>query len=174
MNTNTETSTSTNNVDEDFVELPNTKTRVLPSFDTKDKEKPDDYVRVPKIYYTSRTQKQLSQVVKELRQNTIHTPRMTILGSRNHYCINPRLKHKDNKNEECDRRLKEEGCRYFHGVRLMSRPKGVWDIEDLCKLGQQRKGCPYYFSRSLAETADIIFCPYNYIIDPSEYFNGFL
>lgn len=27
-------------------------------------------------------------------------------------------------------------------------------------------GCAYYASRALAETAQIIFCPYNYVVDP--------
>ena len=29
------------------------------------------------------------------------------------------------------------------------------------------QACPYYGSRELATSADIIFCPYNYLIDPS-------
>ena len=28
------------------------------------------------------------------------------------------------------------------------------------------QACPYFVSRSVAEEADIIFCPYNYIVDP--------
>ena len=28
------------------------------------------------------------------------------------------------------------------------------------------QACPYYVTRNLKETADIIFCPYNYLIDP--------
>jgi hypothetical protein len=26
--------------------------------------------------------------------------------------------------------------------------------------------CPYYLSRALAEHAELIFCPYNYVLDP--------
>ena len=40
------------------------------------------------------------------------------------------------------------------------------DIEDLVKAGRRRTACPYYTARALAETADIVFCPYNYLIDP--------
>lgn len=29
-------------------------------------------------------------------------------------------------------------------------------------------GCPYFASQKVAEVADVVFCPYNYIIDPSE------
>ena len=28
------------------------------------------------------------------------------------------------------------------------------------------QACPYYATRSLKDEADIIFCPYNYLIDP--------
>ena len=42
----------------------------------------------------------------------------------------------------------------------------VWDIEDLVAIGKNEDSCPYFAARSLAEKADIIFCPYNYIISP--------
>jgi hypothetical protein len=29
--------------------------------------------------------------------------------------------------------------------------------------------CPYFTARALAEDADIIFCPYNYLVDPGMY-----
>ena len=41
-----------------------------------------------------------------------------------------------------------------------------WDIEDLVRIGRQLRACPYYASRDLMESAHIIFCPYNYLIDP--------
>ena len=27
-------------------------------------------------------------------------------------------------------------------------------------------GCPYFASRSLASRADLVFCPYSYLLDP--------
>lgn len=42
----------------------------------------------------------------------------------------------------------------------------VWDIEDLVAIGKDQGACPYFAARSLMEHADIIFCPYNYILDP--------
>ena len=41
-----------------------------------------------------------------------------------------------------------------------------WDIEDLVRIGRRLQGCPYYASRDLMGEAQIIFCPYNYLIDP--------
>ena len=42
----------------------------------------------------------------------------------------------------------------------------TWDIEDLVKFGKQHSACPYYAARDMMVDADIVFCPYNYLIDP--------
>lgn len=42
----------------------------------------------------------------------------------------------------------------------------VIDIEDLVQLGNKNKFCPYYMSKELQKHADIIFLPYNYLLDP--------
>lgn len=42
-----------------------------------------------------------------------------------------------------------------------------FDIEDLVDAGRELHACPYFAARSLMAEADIIFCPYNYIIDPA-------
>ena len=39
------------------------------------------------------------------------------------------------------------------------------DIEDLNAFGNKHKCCPYYTARQLKETADILFMPYNYLLD---------
>ena len=41
------------------------------------------------------------------------------------------------------------------------------DVEDLVSLGRQVKGCPYFASRVMASTAELVFCPYNYILEPN-------
>ena len=42
----------------------------------------------------------------------------------------------------------------------------AWSLEDLVKLGRRIRACPYYAGRNLKEEADIVFCPYNYLIEP--------
>lgn len=62
------------------------------------------------------------------------------------------------------------GCKYLDNKNMLmgrSAPHGVWDIEDLVSLGQERGACPYFAARDLATFADIVFCPYNYLLDPS-------
>jgi Fanconi anemia group J protein len=41
---------------------------------------------------------------------------------------------------------------------------GAWDIEDLVTLGKRVKACPFYATRALLDEAEIVFCPYNYLI----------
>lgn len=53
----------------------------------------------------------------------------------------------------------------FHAVERLGL-KPVWDIEDLVTIGKNTGLCPYFGARNLMDHADIIFCPYNYIIDP--------
>lgn len=40
------------------------------------------------------------------------------------------------------------------------------DIEDLVAVGRKLKCCPYYASKELMDNADIVFMPYNYLLDP--------
>ncbi|XP_028821640.1 Fanconi anemia group J protein homolog [Denticeps clupeoides] len=42
----------------------------------------------------------------------------------------------------------------------------AWDIEDLVRLGNKLRSCSYYAARELMQGASIVFCPYNYLLDP--------
>ena len=39
------------------------------------------------------------------------------------------------------------------------------EIEELVKLGQNRGPCPFYMAREMSRSADLVFMPYNYLID---------
>lgn len=39
------------------------------------------------------------------------------------------------------------------------------EIEQLVKLGNIRGPCPFYLAREMSRTADLVFMPYNYLID---------
>eukprot|EP00743_Colponemidia_sp_Colp-15_P013990 GILK01016447.1.p1 GENE.GILK01016447.1~~GILK01016447.1.p1 ORF type:complete len:1208 (+),score=231.04 GILK01016447.1:128-3751(+) len=129
--------------------------------------------KAPKIYYSSRTHSQINQVVRELRR-TSYRPQMSILGSREHYCIHRVVSKKSNKNEECKKLLEHRECLHHRNMSKLSgcsdiKPGGpleVWDIEELVAKGKELRACPYFGSRELAETAELILCPYNYLVDP--------
>ncbi|KAG1337169.1 hypothetical protein G6F62_005997 [Rhizopus arrhizus] len=128
--------------------------------------------KIPRIYVGSRTHKQLTQLISELKRNTQYTPRMTVLGSRDQLCIHPKVSKSANKNEDCVNLLDKQACGYAHRTKkVLAHPAlqstlRVWDIEDMISLGKEVRGCPYYTSRNLFESAEVIFCPYNYILDP--------
>ncbi|CAH8845691.1 unnamed protein product [Trichobilharzia szidati] len=128
----------------------------------------------PKIYYCTRTHKQISQVVRELRKTKYANMKMSILSSRKHTCINPEVNSMANVTDACHNLLMSGVCPYdiprkksdlSHAINKLDR-SGPWDIEDLVEALTPLPSCPYYCSRSLARTADIIFCPYDYLLDP--------
>jgi len=123
----------------------------------------------PRIYYATRTHSQIAQVVAELKRSG-YTPRMAVLASKQHYCVNAHARdQKGSLDQVCDELLKENQCNYFKGVNTMLNTtitRTVHDIEDLCKAGKRQKGCPYYLSRKLSQDAELIFGPYNYLVDP--------
>ena len=49
----------------------------------------------------------------------------------------------------------------------MHAPLQVHDIEDLAKIGKRHTACPYFVARHLADSAELIFCPYSYLLDPN-------
>ncbi|KAF9764424.1 Regulator of telomere elongation helicase 1 [Nosema granulosis] len=119
-----------------------------------------------KIIICSRTHKQLDQLVNQLRK-TRYKPRMSILASRTQYCINPKLKDVGDKNSACSELVKANNCMYFTGKDRLTKRMGdkLFDIEELVKEGKKCAGCPYFASRRLNDEAEIIFAPYNYLLD---------
>ncbi|KAM7413743.1 hypothetical protein PAMA_020899 [Pampus argenteus] len=143
----------------------------------KDKDK-DGKKKIPKIFFGTRTHKQITQITHELKRTVFSSVPMTILSSRDHTCVNPDVAPHANRNERCKDLLEAKdgrSCRYYHGVQRMrdqgtlQRVHGLhqaWDIEDLVSLGKRLRACSYYAARELREGANIIFCPYNYLLDP--------
>ncbi|XP_077246888.1 RAD3-like DNA-binding helicase protein isoform X2 [Tasmannia lanceolata] len=129
----------------------------------------------PTIYYASRTHSQISQVIREYRKTSYRVP-MAVLASRKHYCTNKRVCTKENVDEECKLLLKDPdvSCYEFKNVhKVKNHPsfqKGgcheAHDIEDLVRVGREMQGCSYFTARAMAADAQLVFCPYSYIINP--------
>eukprot|EP00928_Gymnodinium_smaydae_P038826 TRINITY_DN26684_c0_g1_i1.p1 TRINITY_DN26684_c0_g1~~TRINITY_DN26684_c0_g1_i1.p1 ORF type:complete len:1123 (-),score=213.67 TRINITY_DN26684_c0_g1_i1:504-3872(-) len=45
--------------------------------------------------------------------------------------------------------------------------KAMLDLEDLGDLGQRLGACPYFLSRVALPRAELVICPYNYVLEPS-------
>lgn len=43
----------------------------------------------------------------------------------------------------------------------------MWDVEDLVARGEEMRGCPYFASRDELVGANLVLCPYNYLVDPA-------
>ncbi|KFV80161.1 Fanconi anemia group J protein [Struthio camelus australis] len=144
----------------------------------KKKENGDESF-IPKIFFGTRTHKQISQITRELKRTAYSSVPMTILSSRDYTCIHPVVSGSgSNRNEMCVELLEGKqgkSCLYYHGVHKLSeyhalqsahRKYQAWDIEDLVSLGKKLRACAYFAARELMVGADIVFCPYNYLLDP--------
>jgi DNA repair helicase Rad3 len=45
--------------------------------------------------------------------------------------------------------------------------QGILDVEDLGQLGRNLGACPYFLSRAALAGAELVICPYNYVLEPS-------
>ncbi|XP_076231617.1 regulator of telomere elongation helicase 1 [Calliopsis andreniformis] len=127
---------------------------------------------VPKIIYASRTHSQLSQAMQELKRTSYKHVSTAVLGSRDQLCIHPEVSKETNSSNKiymCHSKVKSRTCFYYNNVEIRKEDpffkQEVLDIEDLVKAGQKFKCCPYFLSRELKQNADIVFLPYNYVLD---------
>ncbi|RYH21164.1 hypothetical protein EON65_21355 [archaeon] len=126
------------------------------------------------IIYATRTHSQLNQVIREL-QSTAYRPKMAVLGSREQLCIHDKVSKLKGSaiNHACTTLTTQRGCRYRNnldsdnGSVIHVSQEEVVDIEDLALIGRRKAICPYFYSRDMSANADIIFMPYNYLLDAS-------
>lgn len=125
---------------------------------------------LPKIIYTSRTHSQLAQVQRELKA-TAYEPRTVLIASRDHLCANKAVNHQRGAalNAACRSLMTGRGgCVYGRNSRDGGGKNVPWtplDIEDLHKEAQRKQICPYFNQKDRIGGADLIFMPYNYLID---------
>lgn len=125
------------------------------------------------IIYATRTHSQLTQVVNELR-NTAYRPRMAVLGSRDQLCSHEKISKLKGSilNHACNSINAKRGCLHRNNLEgfldsNVGETHEIMDIEDLAKIGAKKKICPYYYSRDYSSNSEIIFMPYNYLLDNS-------
>lgn len=151
-----------------------------------------------RIFYATRTHSQITQAVQELGK-TDYRPLMSILGSRNQYCIHPKVSKVVNKDSEwyilllpainfLSAKLQDShpACAYSKNIhKLVNYPElkpggnnELWDIEDLAYLGKcfqksvspckgkQHTACPFFAARKISRKAHLVFCPYQYLLEP--------
>lgn len=152
-----------------FLELCGVKTTNTNSIESISDNADNNQLDPPsKVYFASRTHKQLSQLVRELG-STRYKPVMAVIGSRNHLCLNHTALNSQDINESCRLLLSENACRYYHKSEQLAKhmEHQVWDIEDIIEHGREIKACPYFAARELSKRSDVVFTPYNYLLDPN-------
>ncbi|GMH37031.1 hypothetical protein BSKO_04904 [Bryopsis sp. KO-2023] len=131
----------------------------------------------PPIVYSSRTHSQLQQAMREVKKmNEGKNLKCTVLGSRQQLCVNPAVNKLQGSvaSLACKKAVIHKACAW--NQRLQSDYIGqteildnvanrVMDIEDLGILGRGTGPCPYFLTREIAKFSDIVFLPYNYLID---------
>lgn len=152
----------------------------------------DDHDNPAKILYSTRTHSQIKQAMKELKSSGYNgSVAAAVLGSRVKLCIHPELENNSNeiKTVKCKMKVKTKIqatdsngnskekclCEYYNTLDEIQNDheyingisKQILDIEDLVTEGTSKNFCPYYMARNvLAKRADIIFLPYNFVLDP--------
>lgn len=130
--------------------------------------------RLPTIIYASRTHSQLSQAMQELKRTAYCDMKASTLGSRDQLCIHPEITEEQNRNAKvhlCHLKVATKSCQFYNRVEknkdnLEITEKPILDIEELIKVGKTHRFCPYYMSKDLRQRANIVFMPYNYLLDP--------
>lgn len=132
------------------------------------------FLGLPTIIYASRTHSQLAQAMQELKKTSYKYMKAFVLGSRDQMCIHPELVNESNsdvKRQMCELKIKTRSCTYYNRVEQKKidpniSELSIIDIEDMIKLGNCHKFCPYFMAKELKQDADIVFMPYNYLLDP--------
>lgn len=129
-------------------------------------------VDLPTIVYSSRTHSQIKQVIGELKRTHFPSIKTTVLSSRQQTCLHHTVQQMQGTaiNLACRSLVAKRGCKWYNNTEKFLKNNGdvndtVLDIEDLVKVGENRSVCPYFLSRGLTQDADIVFMPYNYLID---------
>uniref|UniRef100_A0A0N5CAT9 Helicase ATP-binding domain-containing protein n=1 Tax=Strongyloides papillosus TaxID=174720 RepID=A0A0N5CAT9_STREA len=140
-----------------------------------------------KIFYSTKAHKQIAQVIKELKRlpycytdakNSDNIYHM-ISSAKEHTCVNSNVKKsskgiyeqykKINLNDNTKCIFETNLNRSFDNLNITSiyNILPVWDIEELNEYGTISHICPHFAALKLFKNgADIVFCSFNYIIDP--------
>lgn len=110
-----------------------------------------------------------------------------VFASRNQLCIHPDLAYETNasKTEMCQSKIKMRldpqsnihrcECSYYEHHKTLQNDgefraanfdNKIVDVEDLVTSGRKHHYCPFFMAKTFVEDADIVFMPYNYLLDP--------
>lgn len=158
----------------DFSSGSSKRTSQIPGSQSIEESSQSESANLPTIVYATRTHSQLRQVIQELKRSN-YRPKMAVLGSRQQLCIHDQVSLLHGRAQThacrflCRKRTKRYCTHYSQVGEYMNQNPHLGDepidIEDLVNIGRGFGPCPYYLSRELHKVVDILFAPYNYLID---------
>ena len=115
-------------------------------------------------------------------RRTAHRPLVCMLGSREQLCCHPEISKRPGPGQAagCQALVAAQGCGYYRKLQEVKRKNGrvahpeeskpegsrrIGVIEDFVKEAKGQDLCPFH-SRELQATSDVLFLPYNYLLDP--------
>lgn len=111
--------------------------------------------------------------MQELKRTGYNHMKAAVIGSRDQLCIHPDLAKESNANkiQLCKIKVTNRSCHFHNRLDTQKdnpefRENRVLDIEELVRIGKKLKCCPYFASKEFLDDAEIIFMPYNYLLDP--------
>lgn len=113
--------------------------------------------------------------MKELKNSAYNYMKAGVIASRDQLCIHDGLQKMSNteKTYMCKalmaKKKPTDKCCYYENLKSRSAPtfeNTILDIEELGRIGREFDICPLYVSKDLIKQADIVFMPYNYLLDP--------
>ncbi|VEL26397.1 unnamed protein product [Protopolystoma xenopodis] len=125
----------------------------------------ENLISFPKIIFSSRTHAQLSQAIQALKRTSYSSRRVGVIGSRDQLCLLPEIVNLESNSAKVFNCRVRVQTHKRDSLLAASKAGGIVDIEDLVRVGKETRCCPYYMSRELKTDADIIFMPYNYLVD---------
>ena|GEM_PF-6045746 len=133
--------------------------------------------RDAKLFYSSRTHKQMDHVVEEVAKISAASGRLVpavSLRGKAEMCINSeviRLSFGDGGvlNRICNIKRAQKACPYTKRVfHMASSLKGrVLDAPTIKKVCKAKGACPYYVARELVKSSKVVAHSYQYLLDPS-------
>lgn len=89
---------------------------------------------------------------------------MTSLGSRDQLCLDVEVRKVSGSAQGllCRKKVYSKTCGYYKENEKITQ---IMDIEELVQYGANKVSCPFYLARNTILDAEIIFMPYNYLID---------
>lgn len=125
---------------------------------------------LPKIFYSSRTHSQLSQVADALKK-TAYNPQTVLLASREQLCSNELVKqlHPGDITSKCRSLVKSQQCKHHLGsqnvTNLYEFKHTIMDIEEIGNYAKNKSACAFYMTLEVMPEAHIVLLPYQYLID---------